>query len=231
MVLRIVNGRSPSRRQRRIVETPTPTFSAATPIGTSPLFKVPVLVIALIIVVEPKRAHATPVAGYAAHVTQLSNGSAHLAIVDACEREQEQLVRATDNAPQTEPPLHVKLSPLDRIALDGLTDPRDVPALIAWTESSATALAGSDREGARLRLISRSLATERARLLVLEGMLDERLAAGDWDAVREIRPVIATASKTLCGLLREHAAACHVGRHGITVAVAHVDAINVAPGK
>lgn len=131
-------------------------------------------------------------------------------------------------APSPEGQPRIGLSPLDRIALDGITDPRDVPGLIAWTKLSATALAGSDRDGARVRLISRAVSCERARLLVYEGLLDERLAARDWEAVREIRRVIATTSKNLCGLLREHSAACHIGRHDVVVAVAHVDAINVA---
>lgn len=155
---------------------------------------------------------------------RLSNGTAHLAVVGSCEPAPDEVARASETTTE----LRVKLSSVDKLALDGLADPRDVAALIGWAEDSATALAGSDRDAARLRLISRAVATERARLLVLEAMLDERLTACDWNAVREIRPVIATTSRVLCALLREHAAACHVRRHDVVVAVAHVDSINLA---
>jgi len=156
---------------------------------------------------------------------QLSNGTAHLAVVGTREPEPDEVARTSEVTAQ----LRVKLSPLDKFAIDGLADPRDVPALIGWVEDSATALAGHDRDAARLRLISRAVATERARLLVLEALLDQHLAAGSWIAVREIKAVVAETNRGLCALLREHAAACHVRRHDVVVAVAHVDSINLAP--
>ena len=155
---------------------------------------------------------------------RLPSGTAHLAVVGTCEPEPE-VARANEVTLQP----RVKLSSIDKLALDGLTDPRDVPALIGWTEDSATALAGSDRDGARLRLVRRAVAAERVRLLVLQALLDQHLAAGSWVAVREIKAVVAETNRGLCGLLREHAAACHVRRHDVVVAVAHVDSINLAP--
>ena len=161
---------------------------------------------------------------------QLSNGTAHLTAVDTLEPDLDALVRASEPLPPT---LRVRLSAIDKLALDGLVDERDAPTLIAWTEASAAALSGPDREDARLRLISRAVAIERARLLVLEALLDQKLTEQrrSWLAIREIRCLVADATRSLCALLREHAAACHVRRHDVMVAVAHVDAINVGPKK
>jgi len=52
-----------------------------------------------------------------------------------------------------------------------------------------------------------------------------------WIAVREIKAVVADTTRSLCALLREHAAACHVRRHDVVVAVAHVGEINLTSGK
>ena len=118
---------------------------------------------------------------------------------------------------------------VDRLALEGLSDNTQAASL--WAVDSATALAGPDREAARLRLISRAVATERARQVVLEALLDQHLAARDFDAVGAINKVLSSTTKrTLCALLREHVAASNLGQRA-TVMVGHADAVHVGSGK
>lgn len=124
----------------------------------------------------------------------------------------------------------VRLTAIDKLALDALVDPRDVPALTAIVEASATALAGPDRNEARLRLVSRAVASQRARMLVLEGLLDEHLAAGKMSTVAEIDKLLLSTTKRLSLLLAEHRAACSAG-HRATVVVGHADSISVEGGR
>lgn len=126
--------------------------------------------------------------------------------------------------------LRVKLSPLDKLALDALIDPRDVPAVTAMVEDSSTALSGSNRNEARIRLVARALASQRARMLILEGLLDERLAAGKMAAVAAIDKLLLSTTRRVAILLAEHRAACSAG-HRATVVVGHADSISVEGGR
>jgi hypothetical protein len=47
---------------------------------------------------------------------------------------------------------------------------RTVEGVLAWAADIATALSGDGRDDARLRLISRCVAAERARLAMIEAM-------------------------------------------------------------
>jgi len=141
-------------------------------------------------------------------------------------RAEEQPARARDHA--VDPP--IGLTSVDLLALDGLADPRDVPAIVDAVKMSATALAGSDRNAARVRLVARAVASERARMLVLQGMLDERLLARDFDGVAAIDRLLTSTTKRLAILLGEHRAACSVGQRP-TVLVGHADAIHVEGGE
>jgi hypothetical protein len=123
----------------------------------------------------------------------------------------------------------VALSSLDKLALDALADPRDLPAIVRWTEDSATALSGVDRNEARVRLISRLVASERSRLLILEALLDERLAARDAAAgtdVERIDRLLHSTTRRLAVLLDQHRSACNAG-HRTTVVVGHANAVHV----
>jgi hypothetical protein len=122
--------------------------------------------------------------------------------------------------------LRVKLSPLDKLALDGLVDPRDFSAIVSMVEDSATALSGFDRHEVRVRLVSRAVAAERARMLILQGMLDERLTARDLDGAAEVDRLLLSTTRRLAILLGEHRAACSAG-HRPTVVVGHADAVHV----
>lgn len=156
---------------------------------------------------------------------------AHLSVVDTRQTESDELAHENHVLAPPEPQLRVGLSHLDRLALTGLASDGDVQAIVGWVTDSATSLAGPDREASRLRLISRAVATERARQLVFEAMLDERLLVRDFDGVTAINKILTSTTKRLATLLREHQAACIVGHHGVVVAVAHVDQINLATEK
>lgn len=156
---------------------------------------------------------------------------AHLSVVDTRDPESNLLPHENHALAPPGPQLRVGLSPLDRLALTGLASDGDVQAIIGWVTDSATALAGPDREASRLRLISRAVATQRARELVYEAMLDERLLARDFEGATAINKILTETTKRLARLLREHQAACLVGHHDVVVAVAHVDQINVATKK
>jgi hypothetical protein len=115
---------------------------------------------------------------------------------------------------------------LERLAIDGLVTGNDGDAVEAWATDAATALV-NDRDAARLRLVSRAVATERARQVVLEALLDERLAARDLDAVGTINKILSSTTRRLCALLQEHQRACSAGQRAsivISQAVVHVSA-------
>ena len=154
----------------------------------------------------------------------MTSAPVHLALVYERDTAAELVSRVSDTSPVLEQP-RVGLTRFDRLPLETLSD--DPHALASWVADSATALAGADREAARLRLISRAVATERARHVVLEAMLDERLAARDFEGVHAVNRVLTSTTKRLCALLREHAAACSIGQRASVVigqAVVHVEA-------
>lgn len=120
----------------------------------------------------------------------------------------------------------VGFSVVDRLPLEGLIDHDNSKAIIAWAGEIATALVGTDRDGARLRLIARSIASERARLTILEAMLDDQLVAKNFAVVRELNPLISSTTRRLCSLLREHQASCANGARA-TIVVGHADQVHV----
>lgn len=134
-----------------------------------------------------------------------------------------------NDAAQSSKQLRVGFAPLERLVFEGLSD--DPLALITWAGDCASALVAADREGAPLRFISRTLAAERARMIVLEAMLDKMLVEQNWFAVREIKGLIAMTAKILCGLIREHTAASSVGHRAVVVAVAHANNVHVSPSE
>jgi hypothetical protein len=94
-----------------------------------------------------------------------------------------------------------------------------VPVVIAVSRDAVTTLSATNAESIG----------ERARQIVLGTLLDRHLATRDFDAANAINKILSATTKRLCALLREHAAACHVGCRDVMVAVAHVGEINLGP--
>jgi len=124
----------------------------------------------------------------------------------------------------------VGFAAVDRLPLTGLVDHDNVKSVIAWAGEIATALIGPDRDGARLRLIARSIASERARLAILEAMLDEQVVAKEFGAARELNMLISSTTRRLCALLREHQASCVNGARAAIV-VGHADHVSFDTSK
>jgi hypothetical protein len=126
------------------------------------------------------------------------------------------------------PPL--SLSWLERKALH-LGAAADDPQLADLDElvlQSARALAGPQRAEVRLRMTAKALAAARAKLLVVEALLDARLAAGDAKGVRELSRVVDGARRYFVALLAEHRHACEGGRRTpVRISVGQTDAVNV----
>lgn len=132
--------------------------------------------------------------------------------------------------PLPPPPLPpMILSWLERKALRmGLpVDDQAVAPFDALVLNTAQALVGPEREEVRLRMTAKALAATRARLLVLEALLDARLAAGDAAGVRESSRLVEGVRRHLVALLAEHRA-CDAGRRTpVKVMVGQADAVNI----
>ena len=74
-------------------------------------------------------------------------------------------------------------APVDRLALARLVS-GDASAAVEHARSLAAALAGPDRDEVRLRVLAKTLASERTLYALLETVLTERVARGDARGVR-----------------------------------------------
>nr|MBK7070636.1 hypothetical protein [Deltaproteobacteria bacterium] len=101
----------------------------------------------------------------------------------------------------------------------------DLDRLVLQT---AQALVGPERAEVRLRMTAKALAMARAKLLVVEALLDARLAANDDRGVRQLARVVDGARRHFVALLAEHRHACEGGRRTpVKVTVGQVDAVNI----
>lgn len=87
--------------------------------------------------------------------------------------------------PPTATPHALGLSRFDRAAITGFVsgDDVEIQRIVEDTRQLADALAGPAGDGARVRLLARTAAACRTQLRVLEGLLAQRLAARDFEAV------------------------------------------------
>ena len=116
---------------------------------------------------------------------------------------------------------------LDRLPLDALVSD-DAANVVEQVRLSAEALAGDQADAARLRLLSRLLSATRAQVILLEAMINERLAKRDAGGVDLINKVLNGASKRLVLLLAEHRASCASGRRAsVVVAVGNAEHVTV----
>lgn len=113
---------------------------------------------------------------------------------------------------------------LDVRGLLGLVDDDPKP-LIEWVTASASSLVGDDRVNARERLLARAVAGERAKVLLYQALLDEKLAAGQERAALLADKVLTSATRRLTLLLAElrH---CSTARTPV-VAVGHAEQVIV----
>ena len=114
------------------------------------------------------------------------------------------------------------LSWLDKLGAGAFAD-GDKQELLDLVRDSAESLTGPDRNDARLRLLSRAIASMRAQQSLLEGAMGERLAARDYDGVAMLDRVLAGVVKRLVLLLAEHRHHCATDRRTALVAVGSAD--------
>lgn len=138
-----------------------------------------------------------------------------------------------DFDPQQWPPTSPSLPPLtlswlDRRALHfGFS--ADEPQLVALDQAvlqTARALAGTERAEARLAMTAKALDVARAKLLILEALLDEPITAADEKGVRRLSRVVEGARRHFVALLAEHRHACD-RRQPVKITVGQADAVNV----
>lgn len=140
-----------------------------------------------------------------------------------------------DFDPQPSPPTSPSRPPLtlnwlDRRALHiGFSaDEPQLADLDRLVLQSAQALIGPERAEVRLRMTAKALAMARAKLLVVEALLDARLAASDDKGVRQLAKVVDGARRHFVALLAEHRHACEGGRQmPVRVSIGQAEAVNV----
>jgi len=118
------------------------------------------------------------------------------------------------------------LSWLDELATTAFVS-GETSQLVSLVRDSAEALAGPDRNEARMRLLARSIAVTRAHESALEQLLGERLAARDERGTNLVNKVLTATTRRLAALLAEHRMACAVEPHRTMVAVGHADRVTV----
>lgn len=86
----------------------------------------------------------------------------------------------------------------------------------------ATVLAGDDANGARARLLARSIASARAQVCILEAMIAERVAERDAAGLALVDRALTNASRRILALLAEHRRA-YAPERAVVVAVEHAN--------
>lgn len=120
------------------------------------------------------------------------------------------------------------LSWLDQLAVGAFTT-GDTRELIEHARGLAESLAGPDRDGSRLRLLSRAVAEARVHEQVLIALLADRLAKRD-PGVDLVERVLRGVTKRLALLSEQHRVECSGGRRTV-VMVGHADNVDVRPGR
>lgn len=155
----------------------------------------------------------------------LAVASGHAARADAREQESVALSRASDNSTSSG---RIALSTRERRSLELLGD--DLRETIDDAVSTAAALGGNEREAARLEVIAKDIACERARQLEYSRRLDELLCARDLEAAIVFDRLLNSANRRICALLSEHRASCSTGSRAAVV-VAHANNVRVQAGR
>ncbi|MEI8257079.1 MAG: hypothetical protein WCJ30_15505 [Deltaproteobacteria bacterium] len=102
------------------------------------------------------------------------------------------------------------LSWLDAVALQRFVDNDESlwTKLVEQVTTVAQSLCGGDRDDARVRLLARAIATERARQLIYSDRLDDCMKRRDEEGVALIEKALLGTTRRLVLLLAEHRRAC-----------------------
>jgi hypothetical protein len=118
------------------------------------------------------------------------------------------------------PRARIGLVSLERLGSELLFDGTAGGEIREWLVDMATVLAGNDANGARIRLLARSLASARAQVAVLEAMVAERVAERDPAGLALVDRALTNASRRLVTLIAEHRRT-HAPERPVVVAVEH----------
>ena len=128
-----------------------------------------------------------------------------------------------DSAPR------IALTWLDQQAISGLVD-GDAEPLLAVVRDSASALAGPDRDQARVRLLARDLASMRARQSLVESGLDESVRVGNDKRALLLDKLLTSCVRRLAMLLAEHRLTCTAETRPQIIAVQNAAQVVVQAG-
>lgn len=124
----------------------------------------------------------------------------------------------------------IKLTVLDLQTLHGglVADADQRAELDRIVLNTARMLAGPDRVETRVLMLAKAIAITRAKCVLLESLLDARLAARDERDVLLVSKVLDGLRRHLIALVAEHRLACEGGRRTpVRVSVGQVGAVNV----
>jgi len=145
--------------------------------------------------------------------------------------------------PAKPPPVEVRAAPrprliglsfLDQQAFLGLPTGTDevLAQLVTVVNDNASGLCDpDDRNNARLRVLSRSIAITRAKVLLYETQIDACVSKRDAEAVELIGKVLGAANKRLLALIAAHRIECSDIQGPVTIAVGQVQQVNVVAGQ
>jgi hypothetical protein len=105
----------------------------------------------------------------------------------------------------TSSPHSLGLSAYDRSAIAAFVtgDPQEIERLLGDARQLAEALAGPTADGARVRLLARTASACRTQLRILEGLLAQRLAARDFEAVAALSRALDGVAKRMVMALKQ----------------------------
>lgn len=135
--------------------------------------------------------------------------------------------RRTSSAAEL-PPLKLTALDLQTLHAGLVADADQLAELDRLVLNTAHYLAGPERTETRVRMLAKAIAIGRAKCVLLESLLDARLAAREERDVLLVSKVLDGARRHLVALLAEHRLACDGGRRTpVRVSVGQVGAVNV----
>ncbi len=121
-------------------------------------------------------------------------------------------------------PARMGLTEFDKAPLSMYADPCDIHALVEDVRLLAEGLASEDGDAARVRLLSRALASARAQERILETIQAQALAQRDEVGFRMATRALKTATQRLAMLAKQLSVESALGRRP-TVLIGHADAV------
>jgi hypothetical protein len=118
-----------------------------------------------------------------------------------------------------------QLAPLDTLALERLVV-GDAALAVEHARGLAEALSGLERDGVRLRMLAKALASERALQALLERILAERIARNDISGVRLVNEALRGCVGRIEKLAAAHRAES-LSSHRPVLVVGHADSVQV----